>query len=342
MKIGFYSPYLDSLSGGERYVLALASHWSKSHDVRLFWDEKSIVSKASRHLHIGLSHVHTVENVFRTRNIFKKMMVSRGYDLIFFLSDGSVPTTFAKYNILHFQVPFQRVHVHSIKLGRYQAVVCNSDFTKRNIDSTVGAHSKVIYPPVEEIRREKGAKKNIILSVGRFHPLKKQDVLIEAFRKARFNDYELVLVGGLLPADELYFKRLKLAVKGLSARLIPNISFEKLAHLYNQSSIYWHAAGYREVSPEHMEHFGITTVEAMSVGSVPVVYNGGGLPEIVREGEDGFLWANTDDLLTQTSRIIASETLRQSLSKKSVIRSRQFSKERFTASFDTLLASITK
>jgi glycosyltransferase involved in cell wall biosynthesis len=340
MKIGFYSPYLDSLSGGERYVLALASHWSKTHEVHLFWDEKSILSKATRYLKIDLSRTHTVENVFLTRNIFKKMMVSRSYDLIFFLSDGSVPTTFAKYNILHFQVPFQHIRVHPIKLGRYQAVVCNSDFTKRNIDASVGVRATVIYPPVEPVSRTRTVKKKIVLSVGRFHPLKKQDVLIEAFRKARFEDYELVLVGGLLPADDLYFKRLKLATKGLPVRLIPNISFEKLTALYSEAGIYWHAAGYRETNPEHMEHFGITTVEAMSAGAVPVVYNGGGLPEIVREGKDGYLWANTNELLNKTRQIISATGNRLADSARD--RSKQFSIKKFTDAFDSLLINITR
>lgn len=334
MKIGFYSPYLDSLAGGERYVLTLASHWSKVHDVSIFWDVPSILKKTEIRFDIDLSRVKTVENVFRTRNIFKKIMVSWGYDLIFFLTDGSIPTTFAKYNILHFQVPFQHIPIHPIKLARYQAVVCNSDFTKRHIDKRLGKKAVVIYPPVTPIKKS-AKKKNMILSVGRFHPLKKQDVLIEAFRKIQ--GYELVFAGGLLPADEPYLKRLKLAAKNLRVRFVPNISFEKMVEVYNQARIYWHGAGYHETNPERMEHFGITTVEAMSAGAIPVVYHGGGLPEIVREGKDGYLWANTDELLEKTKKVIMrSDTF------SAVNRAKEFSTEKFTASFDRLLESITK
>lgn len=342
MKIGFYSPYLDSLSGGERYVLSLASHWSKAHDVVLFWDDPGIRRQAESRLHIDLSRVRTVENVFRTRNIFKKMIVSRGYDLIFFLSDGSIPTTFARYNVLHFQVPFQHIPVHSIKLSRYQEIVCNSDFTKRNITAELGKRSVVIYPPVQQIKRVRGVKQNIILSVGRFHPLKKQNVLIDVFRKGKFKGWELVLAGSLLPADEVYFRQLKVSAKGLAIRLVPNAAFERLTQFYNQSRIYWHCAGYHEIKPENMEHFGIATVEAMSAGAVPVVFNGGGLPEIVRDGEDGFLWAKTDDLIRKTREIVASDTLFRSFSKSAVLRAKQFSDTKFTSAFDTLLATITQ
>lgn len=339
MKIAFSSPYFDSMSGGERYLLTLASHWSETHDVSVFWDDPAILKQTAGRLHIDLGNVKTVPNIFETENVFKKMFVTRGYDLIFFLTDGSVPTSFAKYNILHFQVPFQHVPIHPIKLGRFQAIVCNSDFTKRNIDSRLGNRAVVIYPPVEPIKKSRIAKQKIILSVGRFHPAKKQDILIEAFRKGKFGGYELVMTGGLLPADEAYVKRLKLAAGSLPVKILPNISFEKLTLLYNQSDIYWHAAGFHEMNPEDMEHFGISTVEAMSAGAVPIVFNGGGLPEIVREGEDGFLWANIDDLIDKTNKVISAP---DKYAVNARVRSREFSDIKFATSFDKLLASITQ
>lgn len=84
MKIGFYSPYFDSMSGGERYLLTLASHWSLRHDVFLFWDDPTILDESEKRLHIDLARIHTAENVFKTKNVFKKLAVSRGYDCIFF------------------------------------------------------------------------------------------------------------------------------------------------------------------------------------------------------------------------------------------------------------------
>jgi glycosyltransferase involved in cell wall biosynthesis len=86
-----------------------------------------------------------------------------------------------------------------------------------------------------------------------------------------------------------------------------------------------------------MEHFGISTVEAMSAGGVPVVYNGGGLPEIVRDGKDGFLWKSTDELIDKTVSIIAGTG---NYSEKAVRRSKEFSVNRFTNAFDALLAAI--
>ena len=71
MKIGLYSPYLDSFGGGERYTLTLASHWSKTYDVFVFWDNFYILDEAQRRLDVDLSRVKVTQNIFRERNVFK-------------------------------------------------------------------------------------------------------------------------------------------------------------------------------------------------------------------------------------------------------------------------------
>lgn len=345
MKIGFFSPYFDSMSGGERYLLTLASHWSRGHTVSLFCDDPAIGKTAGARLHIDLSRVKTAENVFVKGNVFRKLRVTREYDVIFFLTDGSIPTTFARKNILHFQVPFKKVPYHPIKMLRFQAIVCNSEFTKRNLDPRVSKRSIVIYPPVEPVTRRPVTKKNVLLSVGRFHPVKKQEMLIDAFirgiKEKILKGFELVLAGGLLESDTDYFKLLKKKAGGYPVRLAANIPFEELTALYKEAMIYWHAAGFGETKPELMEHFGITTVEAMSAGCIPVVFDAGGQKEIVRHGTDGYMWETKESLLAGTQKIIADKKLRQKLSEAATLRAMDFSTQIFIKSFDDLLKKIT-
>jgi glycosyltransferase involved in cell wall biosynthesis len=341
MKIGFYNPYFDSMSGGERYILTLASHWSHFHEVFLFWDDPGMLNESEKRLHIDLKRIRTADNVFKTKNVFKKLAISREYDLIFFLTDGSIPTTFAKRNILHFQVPFQKISIHPIKLTRFQAIVCNSHFTKDHLDPRVGKRARVIYPPVEPIKAAGNIKKNVILSVGRFHPNKKQDVLIDILQKAmnakRLSGFELRLAGGLQPADSRYFESLRRKAKGLPVRFFANCSFDTLTRLYNDSLIYWHAAGFGQRQPEHMEHFGISTVEAMSAGCIPVVFNGGGQPEIVKT----HLWASPDECLEMTEHIIQNKTARKELGEDMIRQSQKFNTGIFTKAFDRLLSRLS-
>lgn len=352
MKIGFYSPYLDTLGGGERYCLTLASHWSVHHKVELFWNDASIIESAQKRLNIDLSRIKVTRNIFRGINVFRKLFLTRQYDLIFFLSDGSIPSTLARHNILHTQCPFPsaggRRFINMIKLKKYRAVVCNSKFTKRFIDEEYGVNSRVIYPPVSVDLFKPGKKEKIILSVGRFSAYyinKKQVEMVRFFRQLQLKhkEWKLVLAGGLLEQDRSFFDCVQQEARGLSVDILPNVSFDHLVSLYKKAPIYWHAAGYgedQERNPAGMEHFGITTVEAMSAGAVPIVFAGGGQPEIVEDGKNGFLWSSIDELLEKTNQVIMNKTAGATLQKHAIERSKQFSVSRFCDAFDGLLEGV--
>jgi len=347
MKIGIYNPYFDSFGGGERYVLTLAEHWSTRHDVSLFWDDTTIVQKAEERFDLDLSNVTVVPNIFGLRNIVKKLVISRNYDLIVFLSDGSVPTSFARHNILHFQVPFAHVAMPSWKAAQYQRIVCNSEFTKRNLDKTLSIETCVIYPPVDIAKFISGKKTKTILSVGRFsgqYEAKKQEVLLDAFqesvKKHHIAGWKLILAGGLLPSDIAYFESLTKQADGFSIELHPNCSFSELRQFYSTASLYWHAAGFGETNPERMEHFGITTVEAMASGAIPIAFDGGGQSEIIHDGKDGFLWKTKEELIKKTLVAMKSSGTNKRIIREAKLAANHFSKDHFVHEFDTLIAHI--
>ena len=214
MRIGIYNPYFDSLGGGERYCLTLAGHWSKTRSVDIFWDEVNILERAEKRFGVDLSGVNVVRNAFKGNNIPKKIFFSKRYDLIFFLSDGSIPLSFAKRNIIHFQSPFPHVSgnppINPAKLGRYQAIVCNSQFTKKHVDREFGVNSIVVYPPVAVGQFAPAKKEHIIVTVGRFtsdSTNKKQKEMVQIFRKMTKDlpSWGLRLAGGLLSQDKSYF-----------------------------------------------------------------------------------------------------------------------------------------
>lgn len=346
MNIGFYNPYFDGFGGGERYTLTLASHWSKSHQVSLFWDDVSIKEESKRRFGIDLKRVRVVPNIFLMNNGFLKAIQTLQYDLIFFLSDGSVPLSFAKRNILHFQLPFEKIKTTPFHLKRMSAIVCNSMFTKENLDAVVGKKATVIYPPTDSIGLSSKAKENIILSIGRFtsvHTSKKQKELIDAFipLEQSLKGWRLVLAGGLLSSDQEYFNSLQELVSGHAIDLLPNISHEEILSLYKKASLYWHAAGFGETNPRFMEHFGISTVEAMSAGVVPIVYKGGGQLEIVKENENGLLWETLEELTSKTYALIQDTKAHSMLSKNAKKSSVLFSTEVFTDAYDKLLDKIS-
>lgn len=347
MKIGIYNPYFDSFGGGERYILTLAEHWSKMHTVSVFWNDSSLLQESEERFNLDLSRVNVVSNFFATGNVAQKWFESSKYDLIVFLSDGSIPMSFARYNILHFQVPFAHVKMVMWKAGRYQRIVCNSEFTKNNLDPHLTIPKMVIYPPVDVEKFKIAKKSKTILTVGRFNGLygaKKHDVLIAAFRevlkKKQFLGWKLLIAGGVLPSDIPYFEKIQQLGNGLQVEFHPNCSFSELTELYSTASIYWHAAGYNERNPEQMEHFGITTVEAMASGCVPLVYAGGGQTDIVKDGVNGYVWTTIDQLLQKTMIVMKDSAKRKIIVREAKKTSTKFSKEQFTKSFDSLLSNI--
>jgi glycosyltransferase involved in cell wall biosynthesis len=86
-----------------------------------------------------------------------------------------------------------------------------------------------------------------------------------------------------------------------------------------------------------MEHFGISTVEAMAAGCVPVVINKGAQPEIVEHGVSGFLWNTLEELRAYTIRLIKDNALLESMAQAARRRAQLFSRENYVERCLTLL-----
>lgn len=284
----------------------------------------------------------------KIKNIFQKVNNNRQYDVIFYLSDGSFPFLFGKKNFLHVQVPLIKKYnqlddvLSRIKNKFYTNIICNSQFTASFQKKISPKKVLVLYPPVDIDKFDSHQKKdNIILSVGRFDNIlnaKKQDILIDAFRslvvREKINNWKLVLMGGSLsdPKNNSYLQYLKSKAANLPIDFIVNPPFDILKDHYSKSKIYWHAAGFDvddKIHPENTEHFGITVVEAMASGLVPVVISKGGIPEIVDNGVNGYLWQSIDELVSKTKNLIDNPDTLKLMSQQSILNCQQFSKNNF-------------
>ena len=384
LKAAIYDPYLDTLGGGERYCLSVAEILLKNkYNVDIFWSGKEdIISIAEKRFNLNLEGLNIVPDIFglvpekidliedenlkiinstpqpspnlteKIKNIFLKYRILSQYDLLFYLSDGSIPLLFSKNNLLHVQVPFIQKDnyfnrfLNSIKVKFISRVICNSQFTSKFLNNFPKDKINVLYPPVDvEKFSSSENKENIILSVGRFDNIlnaKKQDVLIEAFKMICQNnrqlDWKLVLMGGShdLPEKNHYLNLLKKQAASLPIEFVVNPDFNRLKEIYSKSKIYWHAAGFgvdEYLHPEQTEHFGMTVVEAMDSGLVPLVVAKGGLTEIVTESVNGFTWQTIEELVVKTQLLLASPTDLNELSKIAHSSSQIFSKENFESKF---------
>jgi len=379
VKVGIYSPYFGILGGGELYLGTIADILSKGHQVELISESEIPLDSYRKFFGLELTSVRTrkvdqipfVESLvpFPTRlpKYKRSTNFTADYDLFIIMPRNfRIPfRSLARFNILHLQVPdhgsvshrnFSEMRNQLVKrfwypkrYRKFDAVLINSKFHLDVIrDRLQNARAIVLPPPVSPKSNPGWAeKKRLILSVGRFFRglhNKRHDVLIEAMRKLHdtFSEWRLAIAGGCNRDSESYVEELRNAAKDLPVDFYVNAPLDQLNELYRDAAFYWHAAGFQAPAnmPERMEHFGISTVEAMSAGCVPIVFRGGGQLEIVEEAANGFFWQSKEELISKTVDAIQRQHQLEPISNAAAERSKEFSRDRFGEKLLGVLASL--
>jgi len=233
------------------------------------------------------------------------------------------------------------------RFASYRYRLSISEYARTWTRTRWGIDTAILYPPVDT-RFEQTPKANLVLSVGRFSTRshsKRQLEMMTVFRGmsgALMQGWCYHSVGGLvdLAADHAYFGEVKRIAASCGAQVISNVPRDELRSLFAKAKIFWHAAGYGEdhgADPFQAEHFGISTVEAMAAGAVPVVYDKGGQSEIVEHQRSGYLWKNLDELREYTTRLANDEELRTRMAAAAQLRAQRFSHEGFLDNFARLV-----
>jgi len=215
-----------------------------------------------------------------------------------------------------------RLDGHDPKIpSSYDLLLSISEFTRTWVRKRWGQSSEVLAPPVDTTTfaaPDPREKRRLILSVGRFFHgshNKKHLEMLRAFRRMVDrgevpDGWEYHLVGNLHRnrlVDLEYFAELERLAEGYPVEILVDLGLDRLIDEYRSASIFWHAAGWGESErrqPEKLEHFGLTTCEAMSAGCIPVVIAKAGQLEIVEHGETGFLFDTENELVTFTKRLV--------------------------------------
>ncbi len=368
MKIGLYSPYIPKhFGGGEKHLLTTAWYLSQNHQVDVLIPEKTqelipeFSQKYASLFDLNVSKINFIPSPLADgrSNPLKTWQITHAYDVFFYLTDGSLFISGAKKNILHIQMPFTQKagKLFDWKLRCWDVKNANSQFTKNIVAKAWDTDIPYVhYPyariPKPEILKRKRDKN--ILAVGRFidhnnnvaHS-KRQDVLLEAFTLGRktygWQDWTLTLVGGIEPGEdhENMVAQLKRKYAHLPVTWLHNIPDSQLKQLYQTSSLFWHAAGYgvnETTAPRQVEHFGMSTIEAMSYGLIPLVVPKGGLKEIITDKQNGFFFSSPDDLARISQEIMKSTSAQlASLRQEAYTQSENFSLKRFCSTIDNMI-----
>jgi glycosyltransferase involved in cell wall biosynthesis len=225
------------------------------------------------------------------------------------------------------------------RIGSYATVAANSGYTREWIRRLWDVDAAVVYPPAGgDVAPE--AKSSLVLSVGRFTSgghVKCQLEMVGAFNGLDLPGWRYVSAGALgsWPDDQAYAVRVREAAACKPITVAPNLDRPALRDLFGRAKIFWHAAGLANAGnePALNEHFGLSTVEAMAAGCVPVVINKGGQPEIVEHGISGFLWDTVDELRRYTCLLAGDEALWSRMSQAAIERARRFDRPHYVNGF---------
>lgn len=126
-----------------------------------------------------------------------------------------------------------------------------------------------LQPPSAPSPSARPTKRPVILSVGTFSLGKNLGPLVEAFARVRPEGWTLKLVGHARDAG--YLRRLRSQVgrlqrAGLRAELGVDLSRSELEHAFGEASILAH--------PAEFEPFGLSVLQGMSWGGVPIAHAG--------------------------------------------------------------------
>jgi len=355
-----YTPYNLVPGGGERYLLTIAAGLAEVANVTLATQypySRLRLRTMGRELSLDLDAIRITTLEQATHAATYAASIVMGNEAL-----PGIPGA-AKHNIYLCQFPFpvprQVLDERRKFADGYEQVIVYSPFVEHHYVRALQALGRplpkitVVSPPaVLAPVAQMNKKKAMILGVGRFFTgghAKRQDLMIEAFRKLAESQPEAELhLAGSLPAEgehRAYYAELQQMAEGLPVFFHPNVSPQRLAQLYADASLYWHLGGYgvdEASEPHRCEHFGITVVEAMSAGCIPLVVNRGGPPETVQNGATGYVFETLDELVEISARLLvlpADDAGIAAMRAAAVAASRRYSPEQFISEIRGLLGS---
>jgi len=284
-----------------------------SHDVILFTNEKvnqwEVKNFFGKSLHPSIkaiaqpSHIQPKGLLDFYQSIFRSYILKSKCDiLIDVYSDRIFPWT----NISYIHFPFLNHYnykprfpyiksPHRIPIGGLpyaffekklinpngKLLIANSNYTAEEIKKNSGKKPPTLYPPVPSVffknnpkNLTKNKQKNLVVTISRFDPSKGLEK-IPHIASLTDKNIKFAIIGRVQHKKTLLSLQKLTKKLGLTDRILffTDISKLEMKKILQDAKIYLHT--------RVNEHFGISVVEAMAMGCVPIVHDSGGTKEFV-------------------------------------------------------------
>lgn len=315
LKIGVFCPTMNVCGGGEFVAIAIANTLAQNnHKVILFSNGE--VNPSAIKSFFGETLEPSIETIkqpqyFRTRTladfyqaIFHTYIAKSKCDIFV---DTFTNCIFPWTNVCYIHFPFLNKYSfrkqfpyltspHLIQAGAIphvlieknlasydgKLVLANSQYTANEVKEYSKKTVEVLYPPfssrISAIGKNvtKNLRDNLVVTTSRFEDYKLLD-RIPIIASHTNSNIKFAVIGRLYSKETLVSLQTKVKKLGLDDRVkfYPDASAETKIALLKKAKVYLHTM--------IGEHFGISIVEAMALGCLPVVHNSGGMVEFVPE-----------------------------------------------------------
>jgi UDP-glucose 4-epimerase len=338
MKIAFVNDTFLEGRGADTVIYELAKRLGKRHEVFVLAGQTDIKEENFRFIKLNLDKLYTGTlkdfnfpyKIIKLRREIKKIQKKYGFD-VFNIFHSSLHMAFSGFpsiitwlgsprtkNILR-----KSVNQTMLKtLGNKKTIVISEYLRKRlNFLKNVKVIPCGLSNEFKPLRKNK--EKGYMLYVGR---LENHKAVHELIRLSKELNFPLKIVG-YGPLEN----KLKNYTKNISAKRVSflgKVSNKELIKLYQECNFF--------VSASKWEGFGLIFVEAGACGKPSIGYEKGAIPEVIRDGETGFLVNNFNELKKRAEELIKNKNLRYKLGKEALKFSRRFDWNKVALEYERL------
>ena len=184
---------------------------------------------------------------------------------------------------------------------------------------------------IELPRQERRSHKKRVLFVGRLHPVKGVQYLLQAMKTVheKIPDAKLTLVGD--GEDREYLENLAdcLGIRDC-VNFVVKVPHEKVSDYMSHADVF--------VLPSLSESFGIVNLEAMARGLPIVATRVGGLPDVIEDGVNGYLVKAKEpsEIAEALLKLLLDEQLWETISKTNKQKINEYSWERVALALEKI------
>jgi glycosyltransferase involved in cell wall biosynthesis len=226
---------------------------------------------------------------------------------------------------LYFQ-PYKAIQKRIAKkyLQKAGKILTNSSFSAKALKTAAGCEARIVYPPVDVEKffkaNQSADRENIVITTSRITPEKGLDLLPKIALET--SEAKFILIGTMSGMASRSILEEILRVKPENLEVKVNLPMADMIEIYGKAKVYLHLM--------KGEHFGISVVEGMAAGLIPVAHKSGGCyHDILAQGKYGFIWENQEDISEAVGKALKADNLRRLVEE----RAKGFSVERFKRNF---------